>query len=540
MKAYNISRSRHSQSRGGAFPAQRASRLLSHPFKTLALAVAASTLSLPALAQEGGRGIEEIVVTSSRVPVPLRQIGTSVSVITEDEILAHGNLSISDVLRQMPAIAASNTGGAGKATSVRIRGEEGFRTLTIFDGMRLSDPSGTQIGPQMEHLMSSGIGRVEVLRGPQGLSYGADAGGVINISSRQSGQGFNGSLDAQAGRFGTEQYSGNVAGANERADFFVSASRYETDGFNTQVADNVLADDDGYENTTLHGRFGVDLNEHWRAELVHRQVDGETEFDGCFLTTTVHDCLATYDMKATRAALDYTSDSFSHSFSYAITDTDRDNLSEGISTFASKGELERWEYVGSARELPGFDLVYGADLERTSMNDQSRDNVGYYVEALTDFSDQLFLTAGVRHDDNDDFGTNNSYRVSGAYLIDLDNSATLKFKSSYGTGFRAPSPYEIQYNAGDFAYPPASLVKLNQEKSRGAEAGVEYFTDAGLHLELVYFNQEVKDAIYFDLETFSGYLQDVGTSRSRGVEFNSTIPVGESLELRGNYTYNDT
>jgi len=50
----------------------------------------------------------------------------------------------------------------------------------------------------------------------------------------------------------------------------------------------------------------------------------------------------------------------------------------------------------------------------------------------------------------------------------------------------------------------------------------------------------VKDAIYFDLETFSGYLQDVGTSRSRGVEFNSTIPVGESLELRGNYTYNDT
>src|SRR5690606_25751656 len=128
----------------------------------------------------------------------------------------------------------------GKTTSLRIRGEEGFRTLTIMDGLRLSDPSAPQVGPQLEHLMSSGINRVEILRGPQGLGYGADAGGVLSISTRTGAEGLQAALDAQGGEFGTRQLSGNVGGSNGKADFFVSASTYEADGFNTLVADDVF------------------------------------------------------------------------------------------------------------------------------------------------------------------------------------------------------------------------------------------------------------------------------------------------------------
>lgn len=518
------------------------------PRKPLALLIA-TTLAVPAAVaraqeaqeEEGGHPslIEEVVITSSRVPTSLRQIGTSVSVMTEFEIESHGNLGLTDILRQMPAVATSSNGGQGKSTSLRIRGEEGFRTLTIFDGMRLSDPASPQIGPQLEHLLSSGIGRVEVLRGPQGLSYGADAGGVLNISSRSTKNGLAGNVDMQGGRYGTRQLSGNLGGGNERADFFVSLADFKTDGFNTRTDDTELPDDDGYENTTFHGRLGVNLNERWRAEFVHRRTDGDSLHDGCFLEGTIHDCRGAYDMEASRAALQYESDAFTHSLSYARTDTLRENFARGVSYYTADGELERWEYVGSARELPGFDLVFGSDFELAGFNGSERENLGYYLEALSDFSDNLFFTAGARYDDNEDFGTNTSYRFSAAYLFEFDNGGTLKLKSSYGTGFRAPSPYEVAYNTSPDAYPPASLVKLAQEKSRGVEAGIEYFTKS-LHLEAVYFDQEVRDAIYFDLADYSGYLQDLGVSDSRGVELNAQMGLGESWAVNFNYTYNET
>lgn len=175
--------------------------------RLLALAISAVSLSIGVSAQTDSNPLQEIIVTSSLVPIPLRQIGTSVSVITQDEINAHGNISLVDVLRQQPAIGSSNNGGAGKTTALRIRGEEGFRTLTVFDGIRLLDPSGTQVGSAIEHILSDGIARMEILRGPQGLAYGADAGGVVNISTRPVEDSMSANMDAQMGGFGTEHSS---------------------------------------------------------------------------------------------------------------------------------------------------------------------------------------------------------------------------------------------------------------------------------------------------------------------------------------------
>ncbi len=509
------------------------------------LYVAACSLGIshisPTTAQSTGNRLEEIIITSNRIPVPLRQIGTSVSVMNELEIEAHGNMQLSDILRQMPAVASTSNGGIGKSTSVRIRGEEGFRTLTYIDGMRLQDPSTTQVSTNFAQLLTDGIGRIEILRGPQGLAYGADAGGVININTRSVEEGFSASLDGQTGEFGTTQFAGNLTGSSGAVDYFVSVTEFETDGFNTRDIDNISPDDDGYDNTSFHGRIGFDISDEWRIDLVHRNVDGANEFDGCFDSATfntVHDCTNDYDLSASRVGVEYNGDALSHALSYTSTESDRQNFTLGLPTFGGAGEQERIEYVGSARNLPGFDLVFGADQQEDVNNGRGRDNTGLFLEYLSDFSDSVFFTAGLRHDDNDDFGTNTSYRVSAAYLIDME-SGTLKFKSAIGTGFRAPSPFEIEYNRGASAFPPASLLMLVQEESEGWEAGIEYFS-GDLRLEAIYFDQDVENAIFFDLASFSGYLQDVGTSNSQGIELTAVIPVSDSFRINGNYTYNDT
>lgn len=512
--------------------------------RTLLLALAVCVaLPCKAAPDDTNPGVfDELVVTASRVPQPLRSIGTSLSVLDASALKLRGKLAVQDLLRQTPAVSVASAGGMGQTAGLRIRGEESYRTLVILDGIRLLDPSGPQIGPQFEHILSSGLERVEILRGPQGLGYGADAGGVISMDSFAPSGEFNAGLDAQTGSFGTQQYSGTLAGGVERANFALLLTDLRSDGFNAQRADTMLRDDDGYDNATIHGRARFALRESMQLELAHREVRGDAAFDGCFHPVTFaseHNCGNRFELDASRIALNYDGPGSTHAVSYATTDTERDSRALDQSAFTFAGELERFEYLGHLTDLPMADLVLGADYEEARNNKVGRTNSGVFAEVLSDFSREWHLGLGLRHDDNDDFGTHASYRLSGAYLVDLAGG-TLKFKGSYGTGFRAPSPYEIAYNRGAWSYPPASMTRLQQETSAGLEAGIEYARDDGLHVEAVYFDQDLEDAIYFDLATYSGYLQYSGTSNSSGVELSGELPVTTRLRLQANYTWNET
>ena len=502
--------------------------------------------SIAAAQQQNSEALEELIVTSSRVPMPLRQIGTSVSIIDRAEIEQRGYSSLFEILRSQPAVAASNTGGQGSATSVRIRGEEGYRTLVLIDDIDISDTSGTQVSPRFEQLLSSGIQRVEILRGPQGLMYGADAGGVISITSITPTEGLGGQISVEAGSHGTQQFAGNLGGSNEALDFNLSVTDLETDGFNSRTTDTDLRDDDGYENTTLHGRLGWNVTDKLRLGLTVRDVDGENKYDSCFTVDSfspTNDCRDEFEQTIWRVAADYAQDSLTHQLAYSENDTDKTFFSEGQPSFGAEGSLEKISYLGSFKHSDALQLAYGVDLETESIDDgtfdEERDQDGYYLEYQGGFDERFYITAGARYDDNDDFGSNTSYRISGAWLKPVAGGE-LKFKGSYGTGFRAPSLYEIAYNGGAFAFPPASLVNLDAEESEGFEFGLTWTGDAGLYLEANYFDQTVSDEIFFDLAGFSGYLQSDGDSDSQGVELIAQWPVFESLSLSGNYTYNDT
>lgn len=490
--------------------------------------------------------LEEVVVTSSRVPMPLREVGTSISVVTQQEITELGFASLYDVLRTQPGVSVTNTGGTGSAAALRIRGEEGYRTLVLLDGIDISDTSGPQVSPRFEQLLSSGVQRVEILRGPQGLMYGADAGGVVNISTIAPSEGFGGEVSAEGGRYGSRQLAGNLGGGNDTVDFNLSGTDFKTDGFNARTTDTVLQDDDGYDNSTANARLGYNATEKLRLSLVGRSVEGKNRFDDCFTVDTfapTDRCRDDYEQQAWRVAADYDAGRFSHQLAYNGNDTDRKFYSDGQSSFRTKGELERSSYLGSFSASEGLRLVYGVDLETESLDDdsldESRDQNGYYFEYQGGFDNRLFITAGTRYDDNDDFGSHTSYRVSSAYLFELAGGE-LKLKGAYGTGFRAPSLYEIAYNNGSFAYPPASDTTLKEEQSKGYDFGLSWLAASGLYLEAVYFDQKVEDEIYFDLVDYSGYLQRNGDTDSSGVELVAEWPLLESLALSANYTFNDT
>jgi vitamin B12 transporter len=510
-------------------------------------AVAAATV--PPLAARGQSAAppEEIVVTGSLVPTPKREIGAAVTVIDATEIELRGYDGLADLLRTQVGIGVTNTGGAGQPTALRIRGEEGYRTQLIIDGVKAVDPSGTQVGPSFDNLLATGdMQRVEILRGPQGFIYGADAGGVVNVISARGAGPLGGRVSVEEGSFDTRRLNGSVSGGTQRGDYYVSVSDFATGGFNTQTADTVLRDRDGADNTTLHAKLGVNAGDDWRLQLVARAVDASAQYDGCFSPTTfatVHDCVATTDQTTYRLSADHAGARTTHSFGYSGIDIARDSLAEGVSAFATHGRLDRFEYTGSYRPVDGQTLVYGLDLEDervTSDTRRQRNQNGYYVEYRGQLGAGVFLTAGARYDDSDDFGSYTSGRVSLAVARDVGSGSTLRYRASYGTGFRAPSLYEIAYDLGPFSYPPAAGLELAPEQNRGYDLGIDLDRSRGLHLEATLFDQRITDEIFFDLDTFSGYLASDGTSKSRGLELGAELPLGPRLRFLANMTVNDT
>jgi vitamin B12 transporter len=490
--------------------------------------------------------LDTLVVTSSILPTTRRQIGAAVSVLPGRELELRGYSSLADALRTQPGIAVTNSGGSGKNTVVRIRGEEHYRTLFMIDGVKALDTSAPQIAPSFDSLLAtSDLERVEVLRGPQGFIYGADAGGVVNMLTKRGEGELGAQLGLEYGEYATRKLEVALAGGGEQGDYYVSATDFKTDGFNSQTADTVLRDDDGDDNTTLHAKLGWNVGETLRLQLVARDIDADTEYDTCFTSSfaLVHECRGTTEQTTYKLSAEHAAGAFSNAFGYSDVRLARDNLVQGASAFATEGSLSRFEYTGSYK--PGDSLtriVYGIDFQDEGIVDaagtRGRDQRGYYAEYQGDFANTLFVSLGARYDDNDDFGSHTSARASLAYRQSLGPSRELKYRASVGTGFRAPSMFEIAYDSGPFAFPPAAGFELVEERSRGYDIGLDY-EGALLRTEVTYFDQRIEDEIFFDLSTFAGYLQSPGKSTSQGVEVTAEVTLGRDWQLLANLTHND-
>ena len=83
--------------------------------------------------------------------------------------------------------------------------------------------------------------------------------------------------------------------------------------------------------------------------------------------------------------------------------------------------------------------------------------------------DTATLSAAIRSDDNEDFGRFTSWRLTALTETGFDGVA---FKAALGTGFRAPSPYEVGSNQSPFALPEARDNPLKEEQSEGWEMGL--------------------------------------------------------------------
>lgn len=152
---------------------------------------------------------------------------------------------------------------------------------------------------------------------------------------------------------------------------------------------------------------------------------------------------------------------------------------------------------------------------------------GYYAQLMMEPIQGLFLTGGGRIDDHSTFGTFDTYRITGAYLIP---GTETKLHSSVGTGFRAPSLYEL-YD------PYYGSTALQPETSFGWDAGVEQgFNQGRYKFDVTYFELDTDNLINWRP---TGYYNIPGVVHRNGVEVSGTAVLTNWLSLTGGYTYTD-
>ena len=492
---------------------------------------------------EAPAAIEETVIVASRVADLSHQVGVSVSVLDRDDILSLGYPDLGSLLDTQPGVTVTMDGGFGKAAAVRIRGEEGFRTRIVLDGINIADPSSPQISPRIEHILGSELTRVEILRGPQGLLWGADAGGVVLMSTidQAATTGVDASVEIGGNEFGQAAIKGTYAG--EQITGTLSVATLESEGINARDSDNINPDRDGYDNTTVHGAVDFRLTEAWSIKVSATDIDGDNEYDSCYDTVTfalLNDCDDRYEQQAWRAAVAYQEDAHSLELSAASSDTERAFFSAGLLSFGTTGEINALSLLGTWRASPNTRVTYGAEEEKQKLDDgatgRERDNTGLYLEIQQQWLDGV-ITAGWRRDDNDDFGEHDSWRISARQTLPGLDQWSLR--GAIGTGFRAPSLYEIAYNTGPFAYPPATLAPLKEEQSEGWEVGLVGLL-GNATVEVIWFDQQIENEIIYDMANYSGYLQTDGKSTSEGIELVGSVALSQRLALEGNFTWNDT
>lgn len=520
------------------------------------------TLAAPFPAVAEVTVLEPMVVTASRIETALGAVGSSVTVITREEIERRQAVEVGDVLRGVPGLDVVRQGGPGQTASVFLRGANSSHTLVLIDGIEVNDPSTPARFFDFAALSVDNIERIEILRGPGSPLYGSDAiGGVINIITRRGGGPLSGKVDIEAGSFNTHQEKVAIRGGGNLFSYSLAGSYFNSDGISAASEEDGNTETDGHERTSLSTRFALTPNEVLDIDLFYRYNDWETELDtfgGVFGDDPNNIYLARSDFVRLQTQLGLFDRFWEQTFGVSLTAYDRTNrdrmdAAHPVTSVDSRFEsqlvkadwqhnlalseanillfgIEHEEETAESRDFRTFqDFLTGEPASSlTEFEEKRARTTGYFVEDQWQPATGTSLTAGLRLDDHSRFGSHATWRLTGSYLVQATGT---RFKTSYGTGFKAPSLYQLYSMFGD--------PELDPETSRGWDLGfTQALIDARLRFGATYFQNEFEDLIDYDFS--SNTFQNMGAAQSSGVELTIQLDATEALAFAATYTYTDT
>lgn len=481
-----------------------------------------------------------LVITATRVESEVKDIGSSVSVVTGEELREKQYHFVLDALRAVPGVEIRRSGGLGSETSIFIRGTDSDHALLMVDGVQVHDPSSPSSTAVLNHLSTSDVERIEIVRGPQSTVYGSEAiGGVINIITKKGSGDPTAVLSAEGGSFNTFSEEANLSGGKDAFYYSASLSRVDSAGFSSRTDD---AEDDSYRNTAFSGRLGTRVNESLNLDFVLRYIKAYSEFDVgddvSLSNSDVNQLIA-----RAQPQLTLFDGLWQQQLNLSVHAIERDNEGLGFSLPSEfRGRIFGVDWQHSLFLHENHSLVVGTDFEYQDSRSEVSEfpsiepdvhNVALYIQDLVKYGEQFNAAIGFRLDEHEQFGTQATYRLAGSY--EFQNTNTL-LRGSVGSGFKAPSLNELFDSSFDSNNP-----NLQPEESVGFDVGVEQeMLPELISVGATYFYNDIDNAIvsvFVDPNFTSINVERVATN---GVETFLRLDLLENLRGRLHYTYTDT
>lgn len=506
--------------------------------------------------------LEEVVVTGTRTPKPLKEVPVLTQVISQDAIQQINPLDFQTLLEfALPGLQFGQAHGSN-LPELSFQGAAGGYVLFLVDGERMAG-EGASNNIDYERIDVDNIERIEVIKGPMSTLYGSQAmGGVVNIITKDADRPFTADLTARLGNKDEMKYSASLGTKLSRFSSYTTFSYRRRDAYKiedregavTEIhkPDTVILDTADKSSTTVLGydiwqigqKLGYALTDNLKAEIsgnyYHNKLQdpfaGKKEQE-VYSTFTLNPRLSYTLGKKHLLTLSWWFDDYVKKREYTTgisADKEFEDASHTIRLHYS-GEMGEKHILTAGLEVNTQRLQhYWFDDGSGAKFDQQ--NYVLYLQEDWKMTERFNVVLGLRSDCHSEYGMHTSPKVSLMYRL-----GDFTLRGGYGMGFRIPTLKELhaEYNMGGLGvFMIYGNSDLKPEISHQGTFSVEY-TKGVFNGSVSGYYTKYKNAIGLGL-TEDGENQqyyNAEDSKKSGVDVMGQVRLESGLTFNGAYSY---
>ncbi|MGB4270270.1 MAG: TonB-dependent receptor [Spirochaetota bacterium] len=520
----------------------------------LTIGIAMAAIAPAVFAQESAIPLEDVVVSAYKSGITYGQ-SSSVSIITSKDIEQGGYRFVSDVLQTVPGLSIVQNSTLGGTASVFIRGAKTGNAVVLIDGVKVLDPSTIERTFDFGTLTTDSIERIEIIKGPQSALYGSDAtGGIINIVTKRGQSKPQVAISLYGGSYYTTQLSANVSAGDSSFNYSLTAGQLSAKGYSRATKPSTATtpfDDDGFYQRYILGKCGYTPIQSLHIDAGFTAKESDIELDDYSLTDDANSFENRKELSGYTQLEHVIAPYWKHSLTVNASSTVRtyddfdDDGNTGFSDFGADNRYTgtianaEWMHTFTLKDINTLSIGIHYEKEFSKVQDylvsskitQDNSTTGLFVQNHLNASNILYITAGVRADNNAIFGWQQSYNIAPALVIPVVKT---RCKGNWGKGYKAPSLYQIY---GDGGSSVLGNKDLQPEENTGYDIGIEQPISNFIKCEVVYFANNYRNMIEYDSSSWPGKYINIDKITTKGWEGNVTIQPFEALTISGGYTY---